>query len=195
MAIRLSDYACPEVEHTGEVTGFTELTIVDNVVTLAKMADMASQQVIGRDTAGTGDPEYLTMAILRNMLNVLEQTDWPTIRPYIDVGESHDIPDRHQMIVNEKMTVDGTLNILGSGELIVLDDDPQVTFPISPDFTYGAGGELTQIDYAGGGQKLFTYGGGGELTVLDYISNGITKRKEYFYGGGGELDYITQTIL
>lgn len=193
MTIRLTDYLCPEIAHTGDVTGFTILTISENAVTLAKMADMASQQLIGRNTAGTGDPEYLDMDTVRTMLNVAQQTDWPMIRNSIDALESHTIPDRFQMIVANEMTVDGTLDI--QGEMIVLeDDDPQTTHPISPDFTYTAG-VLTRIDYAGGEYKTFTYGGGGELTVVDYISNGITKRKEFFYGVGGELDYITQSYV
>ena len=36
-------------------------TIANNAVTLAKMADIATDRLIGRDTAGTGDPEALTV--------------------------------------------------------------------------------------------------------------------------------------
>ena len=193
MAIKLTDYLCPEVSHTGEVTGFTILTITDNAVTVAKLADIATQSLMGRNTAGTGDPEVLDMPTVRAMMNVAEQTDWPMIRNSIDVGESHTIPDRFQMIVANEMVVDGTLD--AQGELIVLDDaDPQTTHPIGPDFTYTLG-VLTRIDYDGGEYKIFTYGGGGELTVVDYVSNGITKRKEFFYGLGGELSHINQTYI
>lgn len=47
----------------GDVTisgGGTVITIDNNVVTFAKMQDIASQRVIGRNTAGTGDPEAVT---------------------------------------------------------------------------------------------------------------------------------------
>lgn len=49
---------------TGDVTtveGAVATTIADNAVTLAKMADIATDRLIGRDTAGTGDPETLTV--------------------------------------------------------------------------------------------------------------------------------------
>jgi len=46
--------------HTGDVTGATALTIADNAVTLAKMADVATARIIGRVTEATGDPEALT---------------------------------------------------------------------------------------------------------------------------------------
>jgi len=48
---------------TGDVTkaaGGTALTIANDAVTFAKMQNIATDRVIGRDTAGTGDPEELT---------------------------------------------------------------------------------------------------------------------------------------
>ena len=45
---------------TGSGTTAITTTIANNAVTLAKMADMATLSVIGRSTAGTGDPEILT---------------------------------------------------------------------------------------------------------------------------------------
>jgi hypothetical protein len=46
--------------HTGEVTGATALTIADNAVVNARLADMATARIKGRVTGGTGDPEDLT---------------------------------------------------------------------------------------------------------------------------------------
>lgn len=50
---------------TGDVTGTgpgaTATTISNNVVTFAKMQDIATQRAIGRNTAGTGDPEEVTI--------------------------------------------------------------------------------------------------------------------------------------
>lgn len=46
--------------HTGDVTGSTALTIANDVVTNAKLANMATATIKGRTTAGTGDPEDLT---------------------------------------------------------------------------------------------------------------------------------------
>jgi hypothetical protein len=46
---------------TGAGTGSFAATIANNAVTLAKMADLATDRLLGRDTAGTGDPEALTV--------------------------------------------------------------------------------------------------------------------------------------
>jgi Repeat of unknown function (DUF5907) len=49
--------------HTGDVTSVGDgvTTIANNAVTLAKMQDITTDRLIGRDTAGTGDPELLTV--------------------------------------------------------------------------------------------------------------------------------------
>jgi len=56
--------------HTGDVTGATVLTIADNAVTNAKSADVSTNTIKGRITAGTGDPEDLTPANVRTIINV-----------------------------------------------------------------------------------------------------------------------------
>ena len=58
---------------TGDVTtsaGSSATTIANNAVTLAKMADMATASLIGRSTAGTGDPEVLPAATARTVLGL-----------------------------------------------------------------------------------------------------------------------------
>lgn len=45
-------------------------TIDAGAVTLAKMADLATSTILGRDTAGTGAPEALTATQVRSILNV-----------------------------------------------------------------------------------------------------------------------------
>ena len=58
--------------HTGEVTGATALTITADAVTNTKLANMATASLKGRATAGTGDPEDLTGAQVRTLLNVAD---------------------------------------------------------------------------------------------------------------------------
>jgi hypothetical protein len=70
--------------HTGDVTSASDgaTTITNNAVTTAKiandavnntkLADMATQRIKGRNTAGTGDPEDLTAAQVRTILNVAD---------------------------------------------------------------------------------------------------------------------------
>lgn len=58
--------------HTGDVTSVADgaTTIVNKKVTLAKMADMATASIIGRNTATTGIPEILSAATVRTIINV-----------------------------------------------------------------------------------------------------------------------------
>lgn len=58
---------------TGDVTssaGSVSTTIANNAVTLAKLADIATASFIGRNTAGTGDPEVLSMSTAKAMLDL-----------------------------------------------------------------------------------------------------------------------------
>ena len=69
-AVALNTAKVTNATHTGDVTGSGVLTIADEAVTLAKMADMATSSLIYRRTAGTGAPEVNTLAQLRTDLAV-----------------------------------------------------------------------------------------------------------------------------
>ena len=56
--------------HNGDMEGATALTIQPNVVTLAKMAQVATATLFGRETAGTGDVEALTPTQAASILNI-----------------------------------------------------------------------------------------------------------------------------
>jgi hypothetical protein len=60
--------------HTGDVTsvGDGATTIANNAVTNTKLADMAASTIKGRVTASTGDPEDLTAAQVRTIINVAD---------------------------------------------------------------------------------------------------------------------------
>lgn len=58
--------------HTGDVTGSAALTISNDAVTNSKLANMGINTIKGRITSGTGDPEDLTPAQVRTMLNVAD---------------------------------------------------------------------------------------------------------------------------
>jgi hypothetical protein len=57
--------------HSGDAVGSTTLTIQPGVVTLAKMADVATATVFYRKTAGTGSPEVQTLAQLKTDLGLI----------------------------------------------------------------------------------------------------------------------------
>lgn len=56
--------------HTGDVTGDTVLTIGNNKVSLAKLAQMDTGNFVGRNTAGTGNVENLSVATVKTMLGL-----------------------------------------------------------------------------------------------------------------------------
>jgi len=56
---------------TGEVTSIgNATTITDKAVTLAKMNDLSTGSLIGRNTVGAGSPEALDLATVRTMLSI-----------------------------------------------------------------------------------------------------------------------------
>jgi hypothetical protein len=69
-AVVLNTAKVTNATHTGEVTGATALTITNGVVTLAKLADLATNTIIGRATAGTGVPEALSASQVRTILGL-----------------------------------------------------------------------------------------------------------------------------
>jgi hypothetical protein len=62
MSVVLTDLAGPSSSVSGSIS--------DGSVTLAKLADLATDTFIGRDTAGTGVPEALSVATVKTMLGV-----------------------------------------------------------------------------------------------------------------------------
>lgn len=58
--------------HTGDVVGATDLTIANDVVNNAKLANMSNATIKGRFTAGAGDPEDLTAEEVRSIINVAD---------------------------------------------------------------------------------------------------------------------------
>jgi len=73
--VAIANYTHPN--HSGDVTstGDGATAIAANAVTLAKMADIATASLLGRSTAGSGDPEVLSATTARTLLNVEDGAD------------------------------------------------------------------------------------------------------------------------
>ena len=56
--------------HTGDVTGSTTLTIANDKVTNAKLANMAANTIKGNNTAASADPKDLTVDNVKDMLGI-----------------------------------------------------------------------------------------------------------------------------
>lgn len=61
--------------HTGDVTGSTALTIANNVVTNAKLAQMPTMTIKGNNTAGTANAVDLTAAQAKTLLSLNNVTN------------------------------------------------------------------------------------------------------------------------
>lgn len=102
VATGANNYVHPN--HSGDVTsvGDGAQTIVNNAVTNAKAADMAVNTIKGRITAGTGDPEDLTAAQVRTIINVADGAN-----NYVHPNHSGDVTsvgDGAQTIVANAVT-------------------------------------------------------------------------------------------
>ena len=105
---------------TGDVTasgsGSVAATIAAKAVTLAKMADMATDSFLGRDTAGVGAPEVLSPAQARGILNVADGAN-----AYVHPNHSGDVTSTGDgatviadgAVTNSKMAVMDTATIKG----------------------------------------------------------------------------------
>jgi hypothetical protein len=93
--------------HSGEVTSNADgaQTIANAAVTLAKMANLAQDTVIGRKTASTGVPEALSASDLRTLLNVANgsqaNASGGTLTSELDLGENAGL------VLDAALSVDG----------------------------------------------------------------------------------------
>ena len=69
-AVALNTAKVTNATHTGEVTGATALTITNNAVTNAKLAQVPTKTFKGRTSASTGSVEDLTVAQVRTDLSI-----------------------------------------------------------------------------------------------------------------------------
>ena len=102
-AIEANTAKVTNATHTGEVTGSGALTITNKAVTLAKMNDMATASLLGRNTAATGVPEVLSKTTALSLLNVVDGAT-----KYPDTGEQAFLDADHTKLNGIESTADVT---------------------------------------------------------------------------------------
>ena len=117
-------------------------------------------------------------------------TNWPLHDVKVGPEETLVIGNDKQYILWQRIEIEGSVIIEDDGELVILGHGiPEET---DPDMTY-VNGDLTQIDYGSGEQRIFNYSGG-DLNRVDFLQDGTTLRKDLFYSGG-DLDYIDEYYI
>ena len=82
--------------------------ITDKAVTLAKMNDMATASLLGRNTAATGVPEVLSKATAQSLLNVEDNAD---VTDAVNIGSSiHGVANKATPINTDKVPLIDTAN-------------------------------------------------------------------------------------
>lgn len=71
-AVTLNCTVTGNATHTGDVTGSTALTIGNDKVTYAKMQNVTTARIMGRNSSGSGNMEELSASTVRTMLNVAD---------------------------------------------------------------------------------------------------------------------------
>lgn len=124
--------------HTGDVTstGDGAQVIAANAVTNAKLADMATQTIKGRTTAGTGDPEDLTAAQVRTIINVSDGATANSTDAFLLDRTNHTGTQAISTVTGLQTALDGKEAVLTAGTNITIDR----TNPAAPIINAAGGG-------------------------------------------------------
>jgi hypothetical protein len=157
------------------VSGSGASWVIDaDAVTLAKMANIATARLLGRVTAGTGDPEALTGTQATTLLDVFTSL----LKGLVPASGGGTI---------NFLRADGSWAVpVGGGGLGETFETVSKNLDAS-DATYGYTlGELTSITYANGIVKTLAYGVDGlsTVTLSGSTPGGIDLVKTLIYSGG-----------
>ena len=153
IATNANNYAHPN--HTGDVTSVGDgvQTIAVNAVTNTKLADMATQTLKGRTTAGTGDPEDLTAAQARMLLNVASgATALPTVQALSATR-------------NLALVDNNTFNVNSTATAYTVTIPPQSTVAWAAD---------TEVHFLRSGTGAVTIAAGAGVTLNGTVASSVT---------------------
>jgi hypothetical protein len=169
-------------------------TIDNDVVSTAKMANMPTSRILGREASGTGDPQYLTATEARSVLNVENgaTADQTASEIVALIADQTIAPSTIDMEDNEKIKI-GTGNDLeifhnatnsviadvGNGNLSLQTNGTDINFWNSTDGEYIArfirNGAVEL--YHDGNKKFETATYGSVTSGVHSVSNGILELK------------------
>jgi len=129
----------------GYLTSVGTSDIDNNAVSTAKMADMPTDRILGREASGTGDPQYLTATEARSILNVADGATNVTNTNQLTNGAGY-ITSSNAAITNKMPLAGGTF----SGNVSFGDNNITNVGEISLDTIKGDADDNTNINFAGG---------------------------------------------
>lgn len=120
--------------HSGDVTGATVLSIANDAVTNAKMANMATKTYKGRTSASTGDPEDVPVSTLKsdlaltksdiglaNVDNTSDNNKPVSTATQAALNGKENTFSKGNIVQGENVTLTGTLTgrLVGPGDIVI----------------------------------------------------------------------------
>jgi hypothetical protein len=175
----------PNATHTGDVSGATVLTIANDAVNNAKLANMATKTYKGRTSAATGDPEDVPVATLKADLALVKS----------DVGLGN-VDNVQQIPLSQKGAVNGVAELDATGKV------PSTQLPSFVDdvlefanlAAFPATGESGKIYIALDSNKTYRWSGTVYVVISDTIALGETDTTAY-RGDRGKIAYDHSQVV
>jgi len=99
----------------GFLTSVGTSNIADNAVSVAKLADMPTDRIIGREASGSGDPQFLTASEVRSIINVADGATNVTNNNQISNGRGFTTFDGNYNSLSNRPTIPTNNNQLSNG--------------------------------------------------------------------------------